>query len=78
MARRLPRALTHSFSRAIANGVTRRGHSGGPAGAAAASSRGWAAGSKSNDIPLQFPGARARRLPERNVRHRNSRPLQTA
>ena len=55
MARRLPRARSHSFSRANANGVTRRGHPRGLRRAAVTSSRGRVAGSKSNDIPLRFP-----------------------
>jgi len=55
VARRLPRARSHTFSRAPANGVTRRGHSRGFHGATVTSSRGRAAGSKSNVIPLRFP-----------------------
>jgi len=35
-------------------------------------------GQQKHVIPLRFPGARARRLPERNVRRRDRRPLQTA
>lgn len=39
---------------------------------------GPAAGSKSNVIPLRFPGARARRLPATEVQPRHKHPLQTA
>jgi hypothetical protein len=35
-------------------------------------------GSKAMSFLRGSPGARARRLPERNVRHRDRRPLQTA
>jgi hypothetical protein len=55
VARRLPRARSHSFSRALANGVTRRGHSRGFLGAGGGELAGTGGGSKSNDIPLRFP-----------------------
>ena len=71
VARRLPRARSHSFSRAPANGVTRRGHSRGFRAWRSTSSRGRAAGSKSNVIPLRFPrgaGATFARAKRRCIR----------